>query len=63
MKNSISGLTRARNDNQNQAIVERLDHVNDLVAADAQYQISYMKKLYQAPPTEDIRKASIMWQR
>ncbi|GBM33108.1 hypothetical protein AVEN_9647-1 [Araneus ventricosus] len=39
MKNSISELARARNDDWGRAIVERLEHVNDLVATDAQYTI------------------------
>ena len=35
MKNSISELSQALNDGWGQAIVERLEQVNDLVAADA----------------------------
>ncbi|KAG5872122.1 hypothetical protein JTB14_013442 [Gonioctena quinquepunctata] len=53
MKNSISELARARNDDWGQAIVERLEQVTDLVAADAQYHNSCMKKLYQTPSTEE----------
>ncbi|GBP84092.1 hypothetical protein EVAR_63230_1 [Eumeta japonica] len=39
-----------------QAIVERLEQVTDLVAADAQYHNSCMKKLYQTPSTEERKK-------
>lgn len=56
MKNSVSELARARNDDWGRAIVERLEHVHDLVAADAQYHNSCMKKLYQAPRSEEIKK-------
>ncbi|GBP20150.1 hypothetical protein EVAR_5580_1 [Eumeta japonica] len=56
MKNSISELARARNDDWGQAIVERLEQVTDLVAADAQYHNSCMKKLYQTPSTEERKK-------
>ncbi|KAG5861006.1 hypothetical protein JTB14_026245 [Gonioctena quinquepunctata] len=56
MKNSISELARARNDDWGQAIVERLEQVTDLVAADAQYHNSCMKKLYQTPSTEKRKK-------
>ncbi|KAG5888631.1 hypothetical protein JTB14_022647 [Gonioctena quinquepunctata] len=44
MKNSISELARARNDDWGQAIVERLEQVTDLVAADAQYHNSCMTR-------------------
>ncbi|KAG5875261.1 hypothetical protein JTB14_033469 [Gonioctena quinquepunctata] len=56
MKNSISELARARNDDWGQAIVERLEQVTDLVAADAQYHNSCMKKLYQTSSTEERKK-------
>ncbi|KAG5881217.1 hypothetical protein JTB14_037064 [Gonioctena quinquepunctata] len=56
MKNSISELARARNDDWGQAIVERLEQVTDLVAADAQYHNSCMKKLYQTPSTKERKK-------
>ncbi|GBP63216.1 hypothetical protein EVAR_89483_1 [Eumeta japonica] len=56
MKNSISELARARNDDWGQAIVERLEQVTDLVAADAQYHNSCMKKLYQTRSTEERKK-------
>ncbi|GBP52875.1 hypothetical protein EVAR_39039_1 [Eumeta japonica] len=59
MKNSISELARARNDDWGQAIVERLEQVTDLVAADAQYHNSGMKKLYQTPSTEERKKKSL----
>ncbi|GBP94287.1 hypothetical protein EVAR_99666_1 [Eumeta japonica] len=49
-------LVRARNDDWGQAIVERLEQVTDLVAADAQYHNSCMKKLYQTPSTEERKK-------
>lgn len=56
MKNSISEFASARNDDWGEAIIERLEDVNDLVAADAQYYNSCMKKLYQAPATEEIKR-------
>ncbi|KAG5883845.1 hypothetical protein JTB14_000675 [Gonioctena quinquepunctata] len=56
MKNSISELARARKDDWGQAIVERLEQVTDLVAADAQYHNSCMKKLNQTPSTEERKK-------
>lgn len=56
MKNSITELARARNDDWGRAIVERLENVNDLVAVDAQYHNSCMKKLYQAPHIENEKK-------
>lgn len=58
MKNSVSKIALRRNDDWGRAIVERLEHVNDLAAADAQYHNSCMKKLYQAPPVGEKSKTS-----
>lgn len=56
MKDSISQIARARKDDWGREILERLEQVNDLVAVDAQYHNSCMKKLYQATPTGQMKK-------
>ena len=56
MKDNISKLAKARNDDWGRAIVERLEQINDLVAADAQHHNSCMKKLYQEPTIVNIKK-------
>ena len=52
----ISKVAKPRNDDWGRAIVERLEQINDLVAAYAQYHNSYMKKLYLAPTIGNIKK-------
>lgn len=56
MRNSVSQLAQARNDDWGLAIVERLEHTYDLVAAGTRYHNSCMKKLYQTPTTTEIKK-------
>lgn len=56
MKDTVLQRAQLRGDEWGQAIVKRLEGVIDLVAADAQYHLSCMKKLYHVPLVNKKRK-------
>ena len=55
MKETILAVAKNRNDEWGQIIIERIQHVADLVAVDAKYHNTCMKKFYSSPSSRKKR--------
>lgn len=56
LKTTVMNAARARNDNYGRDLIERIEHVDDLVAADGQYHIKCFKGLYGRPKVEEPKR-------
>lgn len=61
LRDTVVQLTECRNDEYGRSILNRIQPVQDLVVADAQYHLKCMKKLYSSPKREGKKRRSIFF--